>query len=216
MDKYGLRQFLIDYPGMSIVPSRGDGTILKGLFSFSAKPKDKIEISDSYQLQIAIPQSFPKEIPKITEIGHKIPREAKYHVNGDDTLCLGSALRVRQSLSQNPSIPGFTKNCLLPYLYAISHKLKYGGDFPFGELDHGEPGVIADYLNLFCLKEGSQVKQTLLLLGMKKRIANKKPCPCGCGKRLGACPFHYKVNNFRKLAYRSWFNAHAMNLGTMT
>lgn len=215
MDKYGLRQFLIDYPGMSIIPSRGYETVLKGIFLFSAQPKDKVEISDSYHLQIVVPQAFPKEIPKVTEIDQKIPREGKYHVNRDATLCLGSALRLRQNLSQNPSILGFTKNCLLPYLYAISHKLKYGGDFPFGELPHGEPGVVADYLDLFCLKERAQVKQTLLLLGMKKRIANKKPCPCGCGKRLGACPFHYKVNNFRKLAYRFWFSAHAMNLGTM-
>ncbi len=201
---------------MSIAPSRGHETVLKGVFLFSAQPKGKREITDSYSLKIVIPFSFPKDIPKVTETGRKIPRDGKHHINPNDTLCLGAPLRLRRNLAQHPTLIGFVKICLLPYLYAVSHKLKYGGPLPFGELDHGEKGVILDYLNLFGLKKPEQVKQTLLLLGMKKRIANKKPCPCDCGKRLGVCYFHYKVNKFRNIAPRSWFKAHVFNLGSMS
>ena len=74
----------------------------------------------------------------------------------------------------------------MPYLYAVSKKLQYGGDFAFNELAHGELGIIADYCDLFGLKKREQVINVLELLGMKPRIANKKPCPCECGRRLSA------------------------------
>lgn len=210
----GLNEFLTEYPEMSLAPTRGNETILKGIFSFSAQPKGKILINDSYRLRIVIPWEFPKITPEVFEIGRKIPRDGQHHVNPDDTLCLTSPLRLRQRLQQDPTLDGFTRNCLLPYLYNISHKIKYGS-FPFGELAHGIEGEIADYLVLFNLKIPEQVIKTLFLLGIKKRIANKKSCPCGCGKRLGVCHFHYKVNNFRKLAYRSWFKIHLNKLGSM-
>jgi hypothetical protein len=90
--------------------------------------------------------------------------------------------------------------------------VKYG-IFPFGELDHGKQGVIADYLNLFGLSTEEQIEQALSLLGVKKRLANKKPCPCGCGKRLGTCRFHHRINDFRKVAARSWFKDHLNRMG---
>ncbi|MCK4356750.1 hypothetical protein KAW44_06690, partial [Candidatus Bipolaricaulota bacterium] len=112
-----------------------------------------------------------------------------------------------------PTLVGFAEECLVPYLYSISHKLQRGA-FPFGELEHGKPGVISDYLDLFGLKSRAQVLRVLELLGMKKRLANKKPCPCGCGKRLGACKYHFKMAELRELAERSWFRQHLATLGS--
>lgn len=104
---------------------------------------------------------------------------------------------------------------MVPYLFAVSNKIQSGGEFVFGELPHGKKGIIDDYLDLFGLKSHEQVLNTIILLGMKKRLANKKPCPCGCGKRLGVCSFNYKINQFRKMAPRSWFSNHAKVIETM-
>lgn len=198
---------------MSIGPSRDSSTVLRGLFSFSASSNGGIEITDSYQLEIAIPDKFPRMLPRVVETGNKIPRDGKHHVNYDSTLCLGSPLRLLLKLSEKPDLVGFSEKCLVPYLYAVSKKLQYGGEFAFHELAHGEPGIIADYRDLFGLKMREQVIDVLKLLGMKRRIANKKPCPCECGRRLGRCPLHKKLSSFRKMAPRSWFNSHAMNIG---
>ncbi len=92
---------------------------------------------------------------------------------------------------------------MVPYLYGISYKLK-NGEFPFGELAHGVQGIIDDYLNIFDLKTYGQLLNTLKLLEMKKQRANKEPCPCGCGRRLGVCSFHNKLNDYRKIAEPSW------------
>jgi hypothetical protein len=212
-DLIGIRQFLTDYPGMSLVPSRGSFLVIKGVFSFSGTPKGKRSIVDSYQIKITVPDEFPHAIPTVTEMARKIPRDGMHHINPDGSLCMGSPLRLLQKISEKPNLVGFSENCLVPYLYSVSYKLQVGEEFPFGELPHGEKGILDDYLILFGLKTTDQVKQTLMLLGMKERIANKQSCPCDCGLRLGKCSFRHKLSQYRKLATRSWFRDHRARMG---
>ena len=205
--------FLVDYPGMTIQPQRHNSALqLSGNFAFSGQPESEPMIIDSYQLEISVSASFPRSIPDIVEVKSKIQRNGNYHVNPDGTLCLGSPLRIMEKISKNPTLIGFAETCLVPFLYAISHKRQNGGEFPFSELAHGSQGVIDDYKDLFHLDERFQVIPTIFLLGLKRRIANKKQCPCGCGKRLGKCRFHLKLNAYRALAWRSWYSAHAKSL----
>jgi len=206
-----LSQFLSDYPGMSTAPCSDASVCLRGKFRFKASVSGSDEIDDSYKLEIVIPNKFPQALPKVQETGGKIPRDGNFHVNQDGTLCLGSPLRLLRKVHSTPSLTGFADKCLVPYLYAVSYKLMHGGDFVFGELAHGDQGIVDDYSVMLGLKERHQVTQAILLLGVKKRIANKRSCPCGCGKRLGGCPFHHKLNEFRKMAPVSWFKAHALN-----
>ena len=72
------------------------------------------------------------------------------------TLCLGSPLRLLWKLSRRPSLPGFASSCLVPYLYAVSHKLQFGGELLFRELKHGAEGIVEDYLDLFGLSNPEQ------------------------------------------------------------
>lgn len=206
-----LSQFLSDYPGMSTAPCSDAGVCLRGKFRFKAVVSGSDEIEDFYKLEIIVPGKFPKALPKAKETGGKIPRDGNFHVNPDGTLCLGSPLRLLKKIHSAPSLNGFADKCLVPYLYAVSYKLMHGGEFVFGELAHGDQGIVDDYSVMLGLKERHQITHAIQLLGIKKRIANKKSCPCGCGKRLGACPFHHKLNEFRKMAPVSWFKAHALN-----
>ncbi len=182
--------------------------VLKGQFSFTAKYPKAGELSDSYSLIIEFPKNFPRDIPVVTEYLKKIPRNGEYHVNGDGTLCLGSPLRLLVRISKAPTVNGFVEFCLVPYLFAASYKLKNGGRFLFDELDHGLPGMLTDYKNMLGLKEPEQVCEALRLLGMKKRRANKRPCPCSCGIRLGKCRFNFRLRDLRKLSDRPWFRSH--------
>jgi len=188
--------------------------LLVGVFRFAARMRRGEEIEDSYELQIEVPASFPRRTPKVTEIGGKIPRNGQYHVNFDGSLCLGSPLRLLDLLSKRADLSGFANCCLVPYLYAVSSALQGGKRFPFGELAHGEPGVINDYMVLFGLDTREQVFRTLDILGMKRRIANKVLCPCGCGLRLGKCRFNRMVSRYRRIASRSWFRGEARAPGS--
>ena len=206
-----LNQFLDDYPRMSTAPYFDAGVCLRGKFHFKAGVSGSEEIEDSYKLEIIVPEKFPQALPKVKETGGKIPKDGNFHVNPDGSLCLGSPLRLLKKVHTFPNLSGFASKCLVPYLYAVSYKLRNGGDFVFGELAHGEQGIVDDYSHLLGLPKRAQIIQAIQLLGVKKRIANKRPCPCECGNRLGGCSLHHKLNDFRKMAPVSWFKAHALN-----
>jgi hypothetical protein len=203
----GLDEFLRDYPGMAIQPTANAGLELCGTFAFCGQPEKRPMIADSFELTIRLPAAFPADLPSVSETGGKIPRDGHHHVNSDGTLCLGSPLRLLLALSRQPTVGGFATTCLVPYLYAISHKLQYGGPFVFDELAHGARGALRDYMDLFRLKRSEQAERALRLLGMKKRRANKQVCPCGCGRRVGRCRFNARLREFRMLAPRAWFRA---------
>jgi len=207
----GLNQFLDDYPGMSTAPYSDFGLCLRGIFRFKAGVSDGEKIEDCYKLEIIVPGKFPRALPKVKEIGDKIPKDGNFHINPDGTLCLGSPLSLLKKIYIFQNLNGFINKCLVPYLYAVSLKLRNGGSFVFGELAHGDQGIVDDYSELLGLTNRSQIAQAFHLLGVKKRVANKRPCPCGCRKKLGACSFHHKMNAFRKMASVSWFKTHALN-----
>jgi hypothetical protein len=203
----GLREFLRAHPKMALRPADGNELNIEGRFDFRARTEKYHEINDGYVLRIRVPSLFPRDVPAVYEVERRIPRNGHYHVNSDGTLCLGSRLRVLQKLARLPTLTGFSQNCLVPYLFAVSHKLTYGGDLPFGELAHGPAGELMDYLELFGLRTVEQARMVVQYLGMKERKANKLPCPCGCGRRLGRCRFNMKLREFRRLAERSWFRS---------
>lgn len=202
----GLTQFLSNYPGMDVYPVRGSDLRLEGVFTYSAEWKDYGLLTDAFTLRINIPELFPKALPTVHELDGRIPRTQEYHINQDDhSLCLGSPLRLLKAISVEPTLSGFSKRCLTPYLYAVSRKLLQGGELLFGELAHGRPGELADYLNMFGLGTNIQAMRAIRYLGMKKRLANKLSCPCDCGRRLGVCTFNRRLRSFRLLAQRNWY-----------
>lgn len=210
-----IEQFLRAYPGMSLVPSKDDCTVFKGDFEFRAQYKDQVEIDDSYHLKIEFPENFPKQIPKVWELSSKVPTDGNFHVNPNGTLCLGSPLHLLMKIYESPTYIAFAEECIVPFLYAVSLKKKVGGDFVMGELAHGAPGIIDDYKLLLGLENPKDMAYALALTSLRKRVANKKICPCRCGRKLGQCQYHYTLNYFRKLAPRSWFKKHLSSLAQM-
>ena len=75
-------------------------------------------------------------------------------------------------------------------------------------LDHGEKGLIDDYSQLFNVNGKASVLRALKALGLRKREANKLPCPGGCGDRLGSCDYRFVLNEFRQVERRRWFRDH--------
>ena len=207
MSKIKLEDFLDRHRSMSIRPSKNDGLIVEGKLYFIARTDGHREVEDFYKIRIKIANNFPSAIPEVEEIGNKIPRKEEYHINPDNTLCLGSSLRLLQLLNKDPTLEGFIKYCLVPYLYGVSLKIQDGEKLVFGELAHGEKGIIDEYEKIFGIKEKDSIKQVIKMLSMKKRVANKQLCPCRCKNRLGKCSqkLNIKINQFRHFAARSWY-----------
>ncbi len=199
-DYWGLGEVLETYPGLAIRPRDDRALILAGELRFRAKFEAHEAIADVYKIGMRVPDEFPRKAPTVRERGGRIPSD--YHTNLDGTLCLGSSIGVRLALHDQPTLPGFIKNCLLPFLYARSYYERHGR-MPFGALAHGGEGLFHDYMNRFRVNTPEACLGMLTLLSMKRQIANKEPCPCGSGRRVGQC--HNRIlNPLRSQLGRRW------------
>lgn len=193
------------YPGLQLRPVNNGELRLAGALEFSAEAPGYAKLGDRYDLEIVVPEGFPKEPPLVREVGGRIPRT--FHTNPDGTLCLGSPARLRLSLMRTPNLPGFVNHCVVPYLYGFTH-LQRHGELPFGELAHGAAGLRQEFAGFFGVSSGRIAVELVGLAGMRKRVANKLPCPCGSRRRLGRC-HHLAVNRLRTELGRKWLRRHS-------
>lgn len=200
-DQWKLVELLRAHPGLSVQPIVNGQVRLAGTLAFSAHARGLERIDDAYELEIAVPDGFPRELPLVKETAGRIPEG--FHTNDDGSLCLGSPVRQHLELAKAPTLPGFVKTCVIPYLYGFSYREKHG-HLPFGELDHGMKGIRKDFAALFGVKDEKIGAHMVRLAGMKKRDANKQSCPCGNGRRLGKC-HNRRVNTLRTRLGRTWF-----------
>jgi len=208
-----LDEFLSAFPGLAIRPDGSNNTVLAGDFKLDAAIPGGVRVQESFHLEIRVPPDYPEDRPRVFERSGKIPMAGgKNHINPDGSLCLGSPIRLMMHLGSNPSLVGYMRECVVPFLYAIAHRQQHGGDLVFGELAHWVPGLADDYGKILNLRDGGKILAALKCVLMKKRIANKRPCPCGCQRRLGKCRLRFRIHTFRKLIPKMWLRAHLQEL----
>lgn len=202
-----LEDFLSRNPSLRISNFESNIIELEGGYYLDAQMEGFEHICDDFELRIRFSRRYPSELPKVFETAGKIPRNADHHVNGDGSLCLGSDIKLKSILIKDHRVCAFGSQILDPFLYSLSYKIRHGV-FPYGELAHGEDGLIEDYENLFGVNGKSAVLGVISALGARKRVANKMRCPCGCHQRLGRCDFRFHIAQWRDLGRRRWFRQH--------
>lgn len=205
--KIGLEDFLAAHPKIRIAEINGDKVELAGEYHLKAKLAGSQLVDKTYQLRVVFSRNYPSELPKVMDEGKYFPCNHDYHTYSDGSFCLGSELKIKSLLRDDYSITVFFEKVIDVFLYAVSHHIEYGS-FPYGELAHGEQGLIDDYGELFGLSGKLAVLRALQALGKRKREANKLPCPCGCVQRLGRCNYRLVLNKFRGIERRRWFKKH--------
>jgi hypothetical protein len=189
--RWRLENLLVKYSSMRLVPVPGDLVQIVGVLAFEAVAPGKELIRDDYKIEISIHETFPRQIPSVKEIGGRI--SPTFHKLSDGSLCLGSPARLLLILAESPSLLRFVEHCVIPYLYGHSY-FKRNGVMPFGDLAHGAHGLREDLMAIFRTNRENAIPYFVRLGSMKKRIANKQPCPCGGGRRVGRC--HNRIVNF--------------------
>ena len=193
---------------MRQLPVGADGSIsLEGKVYLNHSYDKHPTINNVVELKIIIPKSYPCEPIKFEEVGGLIPKSPDYHVNPDGSLCLGSPFKVMKALRLNADLNTFFESFFIPYIYAVILKIEHNINFIFGELSHGTTGEVEDLEEIFAVSGKDKVLACLDALAMKKRIANKRPCPCDCNTRLGRCSTRFAINPQRKIFPRSWYRA---------
>ena len=195
------------HPRMRLVELNSQQVVIEGKYELDAQMKGFEPILDTYQLQIVFPADYPRSLPTVRESEKRIPRTADYHTYKDGSFCLGSDIKLKSILFEYSTVTEFVEKILDPFLYAVTYKVEHD-IYPFGDLDHGEDGLIDDYQQLFNVKGKAAVLLVLAALGKRKREANKLPCPCGCRRRIGKCDFRFDLQRWRELDRRRWFREH--------
>lgn len=200
----GLFEFLLEQPDLDVASAGDDGVLLEGVFGLDATHEFAGRQFARYHLRILIPWRFPSLLPRVYEMGEVIPRTPDFHVNlHDGSFCLGSELRLREFLLTSRRIDQFFGYALVPYLYAVTVKLRCGGSFIFGELRHGVVGLLQDVASRLAIPE-ARAAYGLYLGTLRRRVANKRRCPCDCGRRLSKCATHHRINTLRSCVGRAW------------
>lgn len=207
---WGVDHLLANYSGLQLLPAATGPLMFAGVVAFDATSKRSNRISDRYEVSIAVPEDFPRALPAVRETAGRVPRT--FHTNPDRTLCLGSPTRLMLALHPDPSLERFVTRCLVPYLYGHSHFERHG-IMPFSELHHGPAGIRQDLLSLYGVRSETAVDDFVRLTALSVRVANKAPCPCGSGRRLGRC-HNVRVNELRRLLGRRWFRSLRRDLTT--
>lgn len=206
-DHLQLQQFLSSHPKLRLREFTEDSVSIEGEYDIHAQMTGYQAIHETYELLIVFPRGYPRSIPTVIEQSKLIPRNSDYHTYEDGSFCLGSDIKIKLILHDTPCIADFFAKVIDPFLYAVTYKIQHNL-YPFGDLDHGEKGLIDDYEDLFNVKDKKSVLIVLQALGKRKRVANKLPCPCGCGGRIGKCDYRFSLHRWRRLAKRRWFREH--------
>jgi hypothetical protein len=206
-ERTGLQDVLETHPRLRIVPTPYvDALSLKGSLAFDADLAGVGSIRDDYRIAIMVPFRFPLALPSVRELGSRISSD--FHTNPDGTLCLGSPVRLHLALADGPTLLGFIERCIVPFLAGYTYLERTGREWTPG-LAHGDAGLIDDYMSLLRVRDKKGCVEMMDLMGMKRRIANKLPCPCGSLLRVGRC-HHRVLNDLRlRLGRRWWKNEHA-------
>lgn len=200
-----LMEVLREHPALSLAPRVSAQVVVAGDFRCFASGPNDVVIDEIYSIELRIPSTFPRDVPQVFERGGRISESFHHLENGE--LCLGSPTAVRAAINGAPTIRAFLANLVTPYLYGHAFHGRYGV-MPFGELPHGAQGLEEHLLHFFRMPADTRVLLLLQLTGLRRREANKRPCPCGAARRLGRC-HNTQVNAARRLLGRTWFRQHA-------
>ena len=200
--RWQLDELLIQYPDLRIMPD-DHRLVLRGPMPFRVVGPNGVYVEDSYNVELAFSAGFPERIPMVLECDGRIPRS--YHKLVGDYLCVAAPTEIRLKLRFAPTLLGYVQGFLIPYLYGYSCFEKHG-IMPYGERGHDDSGIREYIAELFNSERIEHAEDFVRCTAMKKRRANKLPCPCDSGRRLGRC-HNRTVNSMRARLGRKWFQA---------
>ena len=144
----GLEAFLSAYPNIRLVDVHADKIELQGEYQLKAQLAGSRFIERTFSLRIVCPSEYPRALPVVFDTAGYFPRNQDFHTYSDGSFCLGSDLKIKSILKADSSLTTFFEKIVVRFLYSVSHRVEFG-NFPYGELDHGEKGLIDDYSQLF-------------------------------------------------------------------
>lgn len=156
---------------------QGDTPSFRGSFQLA---NDGV-VFDRFLIKIAFQDGICRP-PRIEEIGGRLPKHRDRHVFEDGSICTEvPELTLLRGYSLVSYLDGPVRNYFLGQIL-----VEQGQKWPFGEWDHGKPGLLQAYGEVLGVKDEQQIRWFLDCLGHKK-VKGHWSCPCRSGKRIRDC-----------------------------
>lgn len=171
------------YPELSYRKDK-KGYILEGKLVINHEFNNE-HIHKVFDINISIPEDYPKYIPSVKEIGGNI-RLTYPHVFKSGELCLSTYIEQEIFLKEH-TLAEWIENFVVPYFFTYEYYTKYG-EYPFGERSHGKKGMLESYRDLFNIHDENIDIYSILKYATKKKVyRGHDKCPCGSGNKLRDC-----------------------------
>jgi len=167
------------YPDLHVVEGE-QGIEVRGTFPVIHEGA----VLDRFQIEIGFPDTYPDEMPSVTETGGRIPRILDRHVFPKSGI---ACLQVPEEwlLMPNRSFRQFLEVPVRNYFLGQA-LVELGQPWPFGERGHGVNGLYQAYGEIIGETDPEKILRTITLLGARE-IKGHRQCPCGSNKRLRDC-----------------------------
>jgi hypothetical protein len=178
-----LAELYSEYPLLEAPVSAAERLIINGILPIVDRNNT---CWDKFSVRLVIQNDYPMSLPTITETGRRIPRDGKWHINGDDTCCVGTPAEQFSKLHGRLTILNWFRQFAIPFFANFIFK-KDKGDYYNGEWSHGPKGIFEHYSMLFETDDLKFLLERLrCCIGRDKKSLNV-PCFCGSGKKYKRC-----------------------------
>jgi hypothetical protein len=170
------------YPNLHVFINQDEVVEIAGSFPVLGACGEEL---DRYSVSIILPKSYPKDLPKVYEVGGRLPHNSNYHINNDGSACV--------------LIPDDRWQCFpegAPFLHYLDVPLRNfflsqtyyeeKGIWPFGQWSHGKEGVFEYYRWLLGSVDNLTIHRFLHIL-KKNNLKKHYDCPCGSGHKIKKC-----------------------------
>ncbi len=181
----------ISYPQLLLIDEANSYKIIGPL---DIRTKNKI--LTSYTVEIEVPVTFPKKIPRVREISGKIPKIADRHMFANGHMCLFLEDESWKYVHKNSTISKFIKDVVEPFLFWQSYYDIHGKE-PFSGRSHGAEGVYEYYYEVLKSEDKYLICKFLEHLSLK-HLKSHYQCFCGSGKQIRNCHINLLKDNRSK------------------
>lgn len=152
-------------------------------------------IWETFEVRVEIKHDYPFSLPTIIEVGRKIPRVGNWHINEDDTCCVGTSAEQFRKLYQRMTLLNWVEEFAVPFFANYIYRIEKG-EYYNGEWSHGSKGIFEYYAELYGIIDLSLLLQRLRYCSDSEIKSRNSPCFCNSGKKYKRCyllqPEHHR------------------------
>lgn len=140
---------------------------------------------DRYQIEVALPDDYPRSMARVWETAGRIPRTTDRHTFTDGALCLGTPIALWIELQGRFTVERILDMPVRSFLIGNA-LVEEGQPWPHGERSHGAAGILEHFGELIGTSDDWTVAKLLLDL-VNEKVRGHWPCPCGSGRIIRQC-----------------------------